>query len=40
MLFSRNMKEINGEGQVLEVLTGVKELSQDKAFLKKWYLIL
>ena len=34
------MKEINGEGQVLEVLTGVKELSQDKAFLKKWYLIL
>ena len=31
------MRGINGEDQVLAVLTGVKELSQGKASLRKWY---
>ena len=31
------MKEINGEDQALEVLTGEKGHLQDKASLKKWY---
>ena len=30
------MKEISGEDQALEVLTGEKGLLQDKASLKKW----
>ena len=36
IVFRINMKEISGEDQALEVLTGEKGLLQDKASLKKW----